>query len=196
VPPVPMRSFPLGNVGDGPLPNFADLSGGIAGVRLVADAGAPAAGSPEVTKQSAQLSLQILQQRSDEFTKALEQCQLELDQSKDTTAFLNCASDALSAYGDDLDDPLIQLPPELAGTVSVIRETVQRIRTANSDSDRQAALTEARAAVRDLVDFVKKQTELVSAVDPETEAVLKQHGQVMTEALEKMDLAMVSAVEI
>ncbi|KRA53058.1 filamentous hemagglutinin N-terminal domain-containing protein [Devosia sp. Root635] len=143
----------------------------------------------EVTQDSAQLSLQVLQQRADAFENELEQCQLQLSQGGDSGAYISCASNALESFGNAIDDPLIQLPPELQATVSVIRQTVQRMRSANT-------VAEARAAVGDLVDFVRAQTELVRAVEPETEALLVQHGTVMANALETLDLALVGAVEI
>lgn len=150
----------------------------------------------EVTADDARLSLQILEQRSEEFTDAVAACQLEFEQDGDSNAFIDCTSDALEQYGEAIDDPLIQLPPELQGTVTVIRRTVQRMRTAAANPDPAAAVAEARAAVGDLVDFVREQTALVRAVEPETEALMVQHGNVMAEALGELEVALVGAVEI
>ena len=93
-------------------------------------------------------------------------------------------------------DLLIKLPPELKAAVTVIRQTAQRVRTASANPNRRAAVAEARQAVGEMVDFVKQQTALVRAVDPDTQALLQQTGQAMTQALNELDLQLVSAVEI
>ena len=48
----------------------------------------------------------------------------------------------------------------------MIRQTAQRVRAAATSPNKQVAVREARAAVGELVDFVKQQTALVRAVDP------------------------------
>ena len=123
-------------------------------------------------------------------------CERQLEVNGDEGAYLSCTGDALEAYADALENPLIKLPPELKATITVIRQTAQRVRAAAASPNKQAAVREARAAVGELVDFVKQQTALVRAVDPETQALLQQQGQVMTQALQELDLQLVGAVEI
>jgi filamentous hemagglutinin family protein len=150
----------------------------------------------EVTPGEAENSLQLVEQASAQFGEEIAECERQLEMNGDEGAYLSCTGDALDRYADALENPLIKLPPELKATVTVIRQTAERVRAAASSPNRQEAVREARAAVGELVDFVREQTALVRAVDPETEAILQQQGAVMTQALEELDLQLVGAVEI
>lgn len=185
VPPNLQPNFPAGSIFTDPPITLANPADELPGGLLA-----------EVTADDARLSLQILEQRSEDFESAIAACQLELERDGDSSTFLNCASDALEKYGEAIDDPLIQLPPELQGTVTVIQRTVQRMRTAAANPNAAEGVAQARAAVGDLLDFVRGQTALVRAVEPETEALLVQHGNVIAEAIGQLDVALVGAVEI
>jgi hypothetical protein len=150
----------------------------------------------EVTPAAAEVSLAAVERASERFSAAIAQCERQLEENGDNGAYLSCTGDALEAYADALENPLIKLPPELKATITVIRQAAQRVRAAASSPNSQAAVLEARAAVGELVDFVRQQTALVRAVDPETQALLQQQGQVMTQALQELDLQLVGAVEI
>jgi hypothetical protein len=139
----------------------------------------------------------VLEERTEDFRQRLAACERDLAEDEDAAGlYISCVSNALEEYASDLEDPLIRLPPELQAISNVMRQTVAQLRTAASASSPQAAVAQARAAIGNLVDFVRQQTELVSAVDPETEALLVEHGNVIAGAVEEMDLALVGAVEI
>jgi len=153
--------------------------------------------APEVAEEDARLSLQVLEERTQDFRQRLAACEEDTPEDEDAAAeYISCVSEALEEYAADIEDPLIRLPPELQSVSSVMRTTVRQLRAAASAPTPRAAVAQARAAIGNLVDFVRQQTELVRAVDPETEALLVEHGNVIAGALEDMDVAMVGAVEI
>lgn len=151
---------------------------------------------PEIPAPDARVTLQSVERISQQFAAAIAECERQLQAGGDEGAYLTCASDALEAYADDLDNPLVKLPPELKAAVTVIRQTAAKVRAAAANPNRRAAVAEARVAVGQMVDFVRQQTALVRAVDPDTQALLQQSGQVMTQALKSLDVQLVSAVEI
>lgn len=157
----------------------------------------PTSLAPEPAEDDLRLSLQVLQLRTNDFRQRLAVCGRDVAEDEEAAGlYISCVSDALEEYASDIEDPLIRLPPELQAVSSVMRQTVQQLRAAASAPTPQAAVAQARAAIGNLVDFVRQQTELVSAVDPETEALLVEHGNVIASAVEEMDLALVGAVEI
>jgi hypothetical protein len=123
--------------------------------------------------------------------------------------YLGCLRDALDAYGTGLDARILDLPEPLRAVSAVIQQATRRIEAARvtaaeglraartpeeTAAVQAAAAAEARAAVGEAVEEIRRAIELIRADEPEVARLQSEQGVAIAAALEAVDLGLTRAV--
>ncbi|MEO0929323.1 MAG: filamentous hemagglutinin N-terminal domain-containing protein [Pseudomonadota bacterium] len=130
---------------------------------------------------------------------------------EDVETVLACLSDALDAFGTELDQILLQLPPELGDVARIIedardgvdaarRRAAARLATATTEAERAQirndALIEARASINIAAAQLRQRVTLVRAQDPDLAAVQQATISVVATAVETVGVELARATDL
>ncbi len=130
---------------------------------------------------------------------------------EDVDTVLACLSDALEAFGTELDSILLQLPPELGDVARIIedardgvdaarRRAAARLATATTEAERQQirneALVEARASIDEAAFRLSQKINLVRADDSDLAAVQRATISVVANAVETVGVELARATDL
>ncbi|WP_320239378.1 filamentous hemagglutinin N-terminal domain-containing protein [Cognatiyoonia sp. IB215182] len=130
---------------------------------------------------------------------------------EDVETVLACLSDALDAFGTELDTILLQLPPELGDVARIIedardgveaarRRAQARLATATTEAERaqirNEALIEARASIDIAANRLRQRVALVRAQDPDLAAVQQATISVVATAVETVGVELARATDL
>ncbi|MDX8346617.1 filamentous hemagglutinin N-terminal domain-containing protein [Cognatiyoonia sp. IB215446] len=130
---------------------------------------------------------------------------------EDVETVLACLTDALDAFGTELDTILLQLPPELGDVARIIedardgvdaarRRAQARLATATTEAEREQirneALIEARASIDIAANRLRQRVALVRAQDPDLAAVQQATISVVATAVETVGVELARATDL
>lgn len=130
---------------------------------------------------------------------------------EDVDTVLACLSDALDAFGTELDTILLQLPPELGDVAQIIenardgvdaarRRAAARLATATTEAERDQirneALIEARASIDAAALLLRQRISLVRADDPDLATVQQATISVVADAVENVGVELARATDL
>ncbi|MEL6681934.1 MAG: filamentous hemagglutinin N-terminal domain-containing protein [Pseudomonadota bacterium] len=130
---------------------------------------------------------------------------------EDVETVLICLSDALDAFATELDQILLQLPPELGDVARIIEDArdgvdaarlraAARLATATTEEERDQirneALIEARASINAAALQLRQRVSLVRADDPDLAAVQQATISVVANAVETVGVELARATDL
>ena len=192
------------------LPNPTDVvfvSTGTDGF-TAASGGGPTLGTgvSGTTEAEAAEMLGFVQSASDELALAVDSCE---EPDSGLNGYLACLSESLDLFAESLDSRVLDLPPALQNVSAVIKQATRSIEAARSTAARRIgsatsqgeiaaiereAAQEARAAVSEAVTEIRKAIVLIKADEPQVARLQTQQGEVITAALETVEISLTKAV--
>jgi hypothetical protein len=150
--------------------------------------------------------LGFVQSASDALALAVVSCE---EPDSGLNGYLACLSESLDLFAESLDSRVLDLPPALQNVSAVIKQATRSIEAARSTAARRIgsatsqqeiaaiereAAQEARAAVSEAVTEIRKAIVLIKADEPQVARLQTQQGEVITAALETVEISLTKAV--
>lgn len=160
------------------------------------------------TLEQAEENAALVEALSTEVELAVQSCGTS---DQDFSSYMACLAESLDTYANALDDIVNDLPPEFEQVSAVIRQARDgvsaagaraeaRLATATTEAQRIAirrdAINEARGAIANAQNEIRKAINLIRADDPELAAVQRQTGARIVQAFDTIDTELVRAVEL
>jgi hypothetical protein len=131
-------------------------------------------------------ALEATEAASRRFRRNIDRCPL----SDPMLEFNRCIAEALEIYADELEQPVVALPPPLKPVPTVIRRAAAKVRAAPTRKAARAAVAEAVKQVRKSITLIKaEEPAFASLADMQT-----RQGTIIAQNLERADAKLERAI--